>query len=136
MKEQFDYEGDAYVSLNDFDRAKEALQIAISSKDYETQAYIYNNIGAVLVYNEQCPYAHRFFKKAWKAKENFELDAVKNRSWTARMYLNNGICYCAVGKYEEARRYLEEILWKITEKELQDICLFVWELGAEIAFRK
>lgn len=171
------YEGDAYLSLNELNKAIEplfesihiqkkygmkdymgkvnnvlgcifysqgdlvlalkyilvALEIAIEIKDYETQTYIYNNLAAILLLCDDFKNAHDYFEKAWKSNSSIGEASIRNQFSSTRMYLNLGICLNAEGRYEEAKENLEEILFKVSNEELDNISMYVWELAASLS---
>lgn len=109
-----------------------ALEEAIQIKDYVTQTYIYNNIAAVFIFYEDYKNAHLYFEKSWNSHNNCEQASRQNQFSMTRLHLNLGICLDMEGKYEEARRILEEIIAEVTEEEYECISMLVWEFAASL----
>lgn len=129
--------GAVFYSQGDFVLAMKylmkALEIATEAKDYQTQAFIYNNIAAVHLMYDQVKPARIFFEKAWAAREYCGKSTKENHYNLTRMHLNLGICLNIEGKYAEAKKILEEILFEITSEEYDSICLYVWQFAACLA---
>ncbi len=110
-----------------------ALEIATEEKDYQTQAFINNNIAAVFLLYNYSKQAHSFFEKAWAAREHCEKSTKENHYSLTRMHLNLGICLNEEGKYAEAKKNLEEVLFEVTNEEFESISLYVWEFAASLS---